>query len=583
MRTASRRGGAAPVALLPAALLLAALVLQAIPASAAAPHPQGGREAPVDPAGAEATPRDGELTAQEAAGREIYRTGASPSGDEILAVMAGGTELPATALPCAGCHGEGGRGNPEGGVSPTDLTWAALTRPYTVRTRTGREHGPYSERLVARAIALGVDPAGNELHVAMPRYRMSHQDMDALVAYLEQLGRGRRDWDPGIGADRLRVGTLLPSPGPMEGVGAAIEGVLRAWAAQLAEGEDLYGRRVEVVPFTLPADPSRWAEAVDGFLDEEDVFALVGAFLAGGEGPLTDLLRRREVPLVGPFTQRPRIGRPVNPQVFYLLSGLEGQGRALVRFAHQRRAAPDDDGTAEGSPGAGGVAPGSTAPVGTVLHPEGDAGLAAVAGALVAEGQRLGWQRLQARTYEAGALDALGLASALATVGSRDVFFLGASADRQLLLQAAEHYNWRPRVYTPGSMAGPGVLATPPPFDGRLFLAFPTLPDDRDPEAVAAFRALAEEHDLPPRHPSVQLTTLAAARLFEEGVKRAGRDLSRARLVDALEGLYKWDTGLTPLLTYGPNRRLGARGAYVAALDLQGRTFRRVSGWIAVE
>lgn len=516
------------------------------------------------------------LTAIEEAGQQIYRTGTSPSGDEIVAVMAGGTELPASALPCSGCHADDGRGNPEGGVVPTDVTWEALTRPYGVRAQGGREHGPYDEGLLKRSIALGLDPAGNELHVAMPRYRMSIEDMNALVAYMKQLGRGRRDWDPGIGPERLRVGTLLPPAGRMETVGGAIEGVLRAWAAGLAEGGDLYGRKVELVPHTLPADPAEWAGSVDGFLDEEDVFALVGAYVAGAEEELTAVLRERKVPLVGPFTQRPVIERPVNPQVFYLLAGLEGQGRAMVRHAFGRS-------WAEGEPDAGLDGAAGEPRVATVLHPEDDPGLAEVAAAMVEEGRRLGWSRLETRTYDAGALDPLGQASTLATVNAEVVFFLGSGADRQILLQGAEHYNWRPEVYTPGAMAGPEALSTPPAFDGRLYFSFPTLPDDRTPEAIEAYRTLAEKHDLPAAHPATQLSTLAAARLFEEGVKRAGRDLSRAKLVAELEELYKWDSGLTPLLTYTPNRRIGARGAYIVALDLEGQTFRRMGGWVEVE
>ena len=505
----------------------------------------------------------GGLTPLEKAGQQIYQSGTSPSGEEILAVLAGGTELPAAALPCAPCHADDGRGNPEGGVVPTDVTWEALTRPYGVQAQGGRQHGPYTESLLKRSIAMGLDPAGNELHVAMPRYRMSHEDMAALVAYMKQLGRGRRDWDPGVAPDRLRVGTLLPPPGRMEGVGGAIEGVLRAWAAELGEGGGLYGRAVEVVPFTLPADPAEWNGAVAGFLDGEDVFALVGAYLAGGETELTPLLRERKVPLVGPFTLLPKIERPVNPQVFYLLPGLAVQGRALVRFGLER----DGEG--------GGVA--------VVLHPEGNEELAEVAAEMVAEGRRRGWERLEARTFDARAMDPLGLASTLATIGAEAVFFLGDAADRQILLQGADHYNWRPEVYAPGSMAGPEAFATPPAFGGRLFLAFPTLPDDRDPEAVDTWRAMAEEHGLPDGHAAVQLTTLAAARLFEEGVKRAGRDLSRSKLVAELETLYQWDSGLTPLLTFTPNRRIGAQGAHVVVLDLEGRTFERVGGWVEVE
>ncbi len=129
------------------------------------------------------------LTPEETRGRQIFLQGTSPSGDEILARMQGGVEVPAAALPCGSCHGRDGRGNPEGGVSPSDLTWESLTRPYVVRTPGGREHPPYDERLLTRAVAMGIDPGGNELHVAMPRYGLSREDMAALSAYVSRTSR----------------------------------------------------------------------------------------------------------------------------------------------------------------------------------------------------------------------------------------------------------------------------------------------------------------------------------------------------------------------------------------------------------
>lgn len=538
-------------------------------------RPQPTAPAPGDASGAPAS-------SQVEAGRQIYQDGTSPSGEEILAVMAGGTELSAAALPCSGCHGEDGRGKPEGGVNPTDLTWEALTRPYRVETRGGREHGPYTPALLKRSIAMGLDPAGNELHVAMPRYRMSAQDMEALVAYMRQLGIDR---DPGVAEGRLRVGTLLPPAGRMDGVGNAIEAVLRAWAAEVDTGGGLYGREVEVVTFRLPPDPDGWPDAVTAYLEREPVFALVGPFFAGGEGALAELARERRLPVLGPFTLRPEIDEPVNPYAFYLVSGLETQARALVELATERlRTAPDDGGSGASTPEEprAEIPEDRPLPAGAVVYPEGDPGLEAAARAALEQGRAAGWAALEAHPYPAGGLDPLGLASALATVDARAVVFLGSSAERQLLLQGAEHYHWRPEIYAPGSLAGPEAFRTPSAFDGRVFLSFPTLPDDRTPEAVAAYRGLAEAHDLPREHLATQLSTLAAAQLFEEGVRRAGRDLSRSKLVDELEQLYKWDSGLTPLLTFTPNRRVGARGAYVVALDLEGRTFRRV-GWVAVD
>lgn len=539
----------------------------------------------------------GATTSQVAAGKQIFLTGTSPAGDDIIAVMAGDTQLPASALPCSSCHGDEGEGNPEGGVSPTNLTWPSLTRPYDVETSAGRKHGPYTPALLKRAIAMGVDSAGNELHVAMPRYRMSVEDMEALVAYIQHLGQ---ESDPGVSEKSLRIGTLLPPPGPLAEVGQAIHEVLAAWVDQINGEGGLYGRKLDLVSLTLPADQLDWPEAVAAFLDRggpppaagaegspaasdsaeggaaaqgtsenPGIFALVGAFVAGSEDHLSDLLQKRAVPMIGPFTLRPKLDRPVNPWIFYLLPGLSEQGRALVRFALGRH--PELIGkTDQASP-----------PKATVLYPP-DPFLSEVARDMVAEAHELGCERCDEETYHAGAIDALRMASKLATFDTEVIFFLGDGRDRQILLSGSDHFNWRPEVYVPGSMAGPEALATPAAFQDRFYLAFPTLPGDRSPDATEAYKKLADEHHLSRAHLSTQLATLAAARVFQEGVKRAGRDLSRKKLVAALEDLYKWDSGLTPPLTFTPNRRVGAQGAYIVALDLKGEAFKRVGGWVDV-
>ena len=41
----------------------------------------------------------------------------------------------------------------------------------------------------------------------------------------------------------------------------------------------------------------------------------------------------------------------------------------------------------------------------------------------------------------------------------------------------------------------------------------------------------------------------ATAKIFVEGLTRAGKDLSREKLITTLEGLYEYETGATPRIT----------------------------------
>ncbi|HTG95471.1 MAG TPA: hypothetical protein VL866_22925 [Pyrinomonadaceae bacterium] len=71
---------------------------------------------------------------------------------------------------------------------------------------------------------------------------------------------------------------------------------------------------------------------------------------------------------------------------------------------------------------------------------------------------------------------------------------------------------------------------------------------------------------------------LNAAKVFVEGLKRAGKDLSRERLIAAVEGLNEYETGFSPLITFGPNRRVGAAGAYIVSIEADGNAVS--TGWI---
>jgi ABC-type branched-subunit amino acid transport system substrate-binding protein len=522
------------------------------------------------------------LSPEEERGKQIYLTGESPSGEPITALMGdSAVEVPASTLPCANCHGRDGKGNPEGGVTPTNLTWEALSKPYGVRHETGREHPPYTEQLLKRAIAMGFDPAGNELHAAMPRYRMSIEDMEALVSYLRILGT---DQDPGVTGKALHLGTLLPPEGPATGVGEAIESVLRAFVAEVNDGGGLYGRQLVLHTHRLAPDPTQRRKGVEAFLDETPVFALVGAFIAGSDKEIPDLLAEREIPLVGPFTLHPQTGFPINRQVFYLLSGLATQGRVLVDLAAERNPArpvetgESTDGTrvSGGSDRTASGAPEIRRPTAVVVFPPGGQ-IEKDVEAVEKQADLHGW-KLQRRPVPLRSTDGSGeegqrdasVAEELRRDGAKVVFLLHPElATREFLepLSSAE-------VYLPGSLAGPEAFA-----HSGVYLSFPTLPVDQTRQAVEHYRRLVEKYHLPRHSLTTQLATLAAAEVMQEGIKRAGRDVSREKLIVALEGLYEYRTGMMPPITFNPNHRIGARGAYVVTTDHGEGGFQPLGGF----
>src|SRR5262245_13026388 len=132
----------------------------------------------------------GDFTSQEQRGERLYREGAAADGTSVMATIGqGALRFPGTKVPCVSCHGPDGLGRPDAGVVPSNITWANLTKPYGLRHDNGRSHPPYTADAVVRAVTAGVDPAGNALDLAVPRYSLDDAPTHDLLAYIKRLGR----------------------------------------------------------------------------------------------------------------------------------------------------------------------------------------------------------------------------------------------------------------------------------------------------------------------------------------------------------------------------------------------------------
>jgi ABC-type branched-subunit amino acid transport system substrate-binding protein len=502
------------------------------------------------------SPAPAPLTLQEKRGKQIYLRATSSSGKPITAYLGDPPiEVPASAMTCAGCHGLDGQGKPEGGVVPSNITWESLAKPYQVATASGRRHPRYTERAIEIAVTKGIDPGGNPLGTAMPRYDMSAEDLADLTAYLKRVGS---DLDPGISPSSVRIGTFIPSEGAMSEAGEAVAALLSAYFDEINSQGGVYNRKLELRVARVGKAP---AASVERFIKDEHVFALAASFIAGSERDLIPVVESEETPMIAPMTLLPETGFPLNRRVFYLLAGLNEQSRALVHFAKQK--APNDGGFA-------GVAPAN--PLSRSL----------ISG-IEAEGNKLGVNLRHKVEYTAARFEGAAVAKQLSAAGIATVFFLGSAVEGKALMDEAEKLGWGFNLVMPGAMAGRELFDAPRRFEKHIFLSFPTLPSDQAKLTVMELIALAERHGLPSKHLVTMMTAFSAAKLLVEGLKLSGRDLSREKLITALEGFYKFETGLTPPITYGPNRRIGCLGAYVVAVDIENKGFTPASDWLAID
>jgi hypothetical protein len=469
------------------------------------------------------------LTPEESRGKQIYARGTSASGVEIKAALGedrsgGGTEVAASALPCGGCHGLDGHGGKEGGVRPSDITREALGRAASGeggREGGGRRRPPYDDHRLIRAITLGLDSAGNRLHVAMPRYRLTRQDAADLLAYLKRLGH---EEEPGLGAGAIHLGVLLPGADRPGSPSEALRAALTARGAEVNREGGIYGRRLDLrfVPLPeAPADSAERGSKLREALALDPPFALLAVSLAGDEAGIAAAAAAAGVPLITALTPRPREDFPLNRQVFYLTPGLAEQVAALVEAA--ARALPQ---------GARSLA----------IIPSAAPELFGLAGTAAAAARERGFTVVPAE-------------------GAAALLLLDGGEGARELLRRVEASGHHPLVLLPAALAearGDDLFATvPAALRDRLLVALPVPPPSAPAPAAAG---------LPAHHATLQKAAVATLAVLIEGAERTGRELTREKLIAALETLYRFDAGLGAPVTFGPNRRIGARGAFIAVV-----------------
>lgn len=475
------------------------------------------------------------LAAAAERGRRIFRAGESAAG-AIEGLLGGdGASLRGRDAACAGCHGFTGAGNEEGGVSVPSIQPERLLG------------ARYDEAALAVALRRGRAPDGRSLRTPMPRFDLSDAELADLGAYLRCLGHAR---DPGVTDDAVRVGAALPLSGPAAPLGEAVRDALAASFAAVNQRGGVFRRRIDLMVEDTGAHGDAPAEER---LIQGGAFALI-ADLVREDDRRAARIEEAEIPLVLPFGPAPeRAPR----RAFYLYPAEDMLARVAVTHLAQRGDAAKllivQDQSAAGDRWA--------------LRARGEArarGLPAPA-ALVVEG---------------GRLDASRVAFAARSEAAQAILFVAAPTTLEAVVTALAQLPGVPLYMPAGALEGSAAI--PAPLRDRVLVLDAGLPRATFDAGSRELAATLQRHGVAARHLALQSGAAVAARVLEEGLRRAGSPPTRDGLIAALESLRDFETGLAPPLSFGRNRHTGVLGAHVLRLDEAQSAQARASTWIGI-
>jgi ABC-type branched-subunit amino acid transport system substrate-binding protein len=350
---------------------------------------------------------------------------------------------------------------------------------------------------------------------------------------------------PGVTANSITIGSLAPLTGDNADTGNAVKAVLTAYFDDLNQHGGIYGRRI-VLRFAESGASAAATLKNAKRLAATPVFAMVAPFVPDAEQKLAAVAQASKIPLVG-LLALSIPNEPVNREVFYLLPGFQQLEQELVRFAATGK-------TAE-----------KTAVVVADNKLETD-----VSAAMQATWKELSVEKPQEFAFSAA--KGAEVIQDLHNQGIERVFFIGDGEQLAPWIQAADKAEWAPRVFVLGPLLDESILGAPARFQGRIFAAYPQL----QPEvgAVDEFDYFLSSHNLASDHRLVQISAYCAAKILVEALARAGKNVTREKLIQTLEQMRDFRTGLLPGITFGANRRVGSFKAEIVCVDLASHSFQ---------
>lgn len=354
----------------------------------------------------------------------------------------------------------------------------------------------------------------------------------------------------GISADRIRLGSSLPLTGHASFLGTqTLRGALSYIKTVNAAG-GIHDRYIELDARDDGYDPPRCLANTQQFLISQDIFALFGYVGTPTTVRILPMVEEAGIPLLGMLTGANALREPFNPFVWNVRASYYQETRALVDYLVQER-------------GLSRIA---------VFYQYDAYGFDGLTGTELALREH-GLAPVARGSYVRGTVDVANAVARIAEAGPEAIVLVGTYEPCARFIRQAERAGVKAvfcnlsfvggneLVRRLGSAVRSTVLMTqvvPPPLDARA------------PQLMTVVTEYIRDlqrwfpHDVPD---AIGFEGYINARILIEGLRRAGRELTRERFMSALDSIDSYSLGGTTTVSFGPRDHQGLENVYFTILD----------------
>ena len=353
--------------------------------------------------------------------------------------------------------------------------------------------------------------------------------------------------EDGVSADKIIFGQAAVLEGPASALGLGMRFGIKAAFEEVNAKGGIHGRKLELASLDDGYDPDRSVAQTKKLIEEEKVFALIGAVGTPTTTATVPIARAAKVPFIAPFTGADFLRDSTLENVINIRAGYSAEAEAWVKHLTEdlniKNIAIFYQDDLFGRAGLDGV----------------KKALARREMELVAEG-----------TFERNTVAVKTALLALKRVEPQAVVMVGPYQPCAEFIKLARKSNFNP-VFVNISFVGASALAQElgPDGEGVIVSQVVPFPWDTSIKAVAEYQAAIKALDPRADPDFVSLEGYLAGRLAIEALTDAGSSPTRNAMIEVIKKIGTFDIGgLT--MTFGPHKNEGLDQVFLTVIQRDG-------------
>lgn len=354
----------------------------------------------------------------------------------------------------------------------------------------------------------------------------------------------------GVSDNEVVLGMWTPLTGSTSLLGTSERDAIQIGIDEINAAGGINGRKLRLVVYDDAGSPQEAQASVRRLLSQDRVFGLIAGSTSGSTLPVLPLIGREKVPFLASISSNRNLLVPPRDNVFRVFSNEIAHADRLLEYTVKKFGVKQP----------------------ALIYTSNDYGI----GGEEAVREWLGKSNIALKASERfnqGDQDFSAQLLRIAQSGADALYVWAFAAEAGVITRQAKELGLKVPLFGGAGTATP-LFPKAAGQSGEGFIAVtfaPFLADDSTNAEIVKYRsALKSKYPggLPPGRPSeYDFAGYAAIKIFAEGLSRAGRSLTRAKFIDALETLNDFRTGVMFPVTYSKASHEGTAAATMIRIN----------------